>query len=153
VAAPFGLAIARLGCLAAGCCFGTVSSLPWAIRYPPGSLAANTHASLHLIGPDETFSLPVHPLQIYFLLAQVALGVFLLWFEPRKRYDGQVLLISLVLGQGAKAWLEGFRQPLPGVSTFHLFVSSAALAAAAAAALIVIALRTRRPAQLAEQRV
>lgn len=34
-----GLALAgiRLGCFLQGCCYGTPSSLPWAVRYAPGS--------------------------------------------------------------------------------------------------------------------
>jgi len=34
-----GLAIGRLGCFLNGCCFGGVCELPWAVRFPAGSLA------------------------------------------------------------------------------------------------------------------
>jgi phosphatidylglycerol---prolipoprotein diacylglyceryl transferase len=32
-------ACGRLGCLAAGCCFGEPSEVPWAIAFPAGSMA------------------------------------------------------------------------------------------------------------------
>jgi phosphatidylglycerol:prolipoprotein diacylglycerol transferase len=34
-----GLALGRIGCFLNGCCFGAVCELPWAVRFPPGSLA------------------------------------------------------------------------------------------------------------------
>lgn len=33
-----GLALGRLGCFLNGCCYGAVCDLPWAVRFPPGSL-------------------------------------------------------------------------------------------------------------------
>ncbi|MCS7238122.1 MAG: prolipoprotein diacylglyceryl transferase [Thermoguttaceae bacterium] len=33
-----GLALGRLGCFLNGCCFGAVCDLPWAVRFPAGSL-------------------------------------------------------------------------------------------------------------------
>ena len=144
IAAQFGLAVVRLGCLAQGCCFGTVCDLPWAIRFPLGSPAADTHAALGLIGPADTASLPVHPLQIYFMLLHLGVGACLLRFERRKAYDGQLLLLALLLGDGGKALLEGFRQPIPGVPELHLRVASALLAGVAALALIAMAVRSRR---------
>jgi phosphatidylglycerol:prolipoprotein diacylglycerol transferase len=35
--AALGLAIGRIGCLLNGCCFGSTTNLPWAIRFPFGS--------------------------------------------------------------------------------------------------------------------
>jgi len=144
IATQFGLAVVRLGCLAAGCCFGTVTDLPWAIRFPLGTEAAQVHLSMGLIGPTDTASLPVHPLQLYFMLLHLALGVFLLQFARKKSYDGQVLLLGLLIGQGGKALLEQFRQPIPGAPTFHLQIASAALAAVAAIVLLTVAAQRRR---------
>jgi len=143
IALQFGLVVVRFGCLAAGCCFGTVRDLPWALSFPLGSEAADAHLSLGLIVPGDTASLPVHPLQIYFMLLHLAAGLFLLWLNRRKAYDGQVLLVSLLLVQGGKALLEGFRQPIPGAPTLHLQVTSGVLAATAAMTLIAVSLRRR----------
>jgi phosphatidylglycerol:prolipoprotein diacylglycerol transferase len=38
--AALGLAIGRIGCFLNGCCFGSTSDLPWAVRFPFGSNAA-----------------------------------------------------------------------------------------------------------------
>ncbi|MBU0639627.1 MAG: prolipoprotein diacylglyceryl transferase [Planctomycetes bacterium] len=35
-----GLALGRIGCFLNGCCWGQVCDLPWAVRFPAGSLAA-----------------------------------------------------------------------------------------------------------------
>lgn len=146
VATQFGLAVMRLGCFAEGCCFGTRCDLPWPIRSPRGTRAATVHTALGLIGPGAATSLPVHPLQLYFLLLHGAVGLALVWWARRKAYDGQVLLLGLLLGQGGKALLESYRQPIPGVPTVHLQVASAALALAAGLALVGIALSRRRHA-------
>lgn len=147
IAVQFGLAVARLGCLAAGCCFGTVSSLPWAIRLPAGTEAAAVHAATGLIRAEDPTTLPVHPLQLYFMCLHLGLGLFLAWFAPRKAYEGQVLLLGLALGQTGKALLETFRQPVGTGSGAHLQVVSVVLAAGAAAALLGAARRRHRSAQ------
>lgn len=54
-ALPFALAVARLGCLAAGCCHGVPTGLPWGIR---------------LEGAP-----PVHPTRLYEIAGLVALGL------------------------------------------------------------------------------
>ncbi len=72
-AAPVGLAIAfvRTGCFIAGCDYGKVTSLPWAIRFPAGSPAFVDQVQAGLLPATRTASLPVHPTQLY----EVALGL------------------------------------------------------------------------------
>lgn len=41
-----GSAIGRMGCLLNGCCFGSVTDVPWAIVFPPGS-PAHVHQVAH----------------------------------------------------------------------------------------------------------
>jgi phosphatidylglycerol:prolipoprotein diacylglycerol transferase len=41
-----GSAIGRIGCLLNGCCFGSVTDVPWAIVFPPGS-PAHVHQVAH----------------------------------------------------------------------------------------------------------
>ena len=50
-AAPLGLALvfSRLGCFLAGCDYGKVTSLPWALRFPAGSPAWQDHVAAGLI--------------------------------------------------------------------------------------------------------
>ena len=56
------MAVARLGCFLHGCCYGTPSGLPWAVRFPHGSPAWIAHVSAALLPPDAPASLPIHPL-------------------------------------------------------------------------------------------
>lgn len=141
LAAQPALVVVRFGCLAAGCCFGTVSGLPWAMHLPRDSQAGAVHQALHLMGPGDLSTVPVHPLAVYFMLLHLALGAVLLWFRRRQTYDGQLLLVCLVIGQGGKALLETFRQPFPEAPTVHLVAASATIAAVAAIGLVVMALR------------
>lgn len=60
-----GIFICRLGCFLDGCCFGKISSIPWAIRYPAGSLPFDVHLQGNLITIDAQSSLPTHPVQLY----------------------------------------------------------------------------------------
>lgn len=79
-----GLAVHRIGCFLAGCCWGDIAiaaevetlaaqvqttsflqGLPGAVQYPPGSLPFDQHVALGLIGEGAAASLPVHPVQLY----------------------------------------------------------------------------------------
>jgi phosphatidylglycerol---prolipoprotein diacylglyceryl transferase len=118
------MATFRIGCLLEGCCFGTPTRLPWAVRFPAGSHVWADEVAKGLIPPSAWASLPVHPLEIYFLLLAFGAGAFLLWLQPRKRYDGQVVLLFLALHEPGKFLLEFLRaQPAP-----HLQVLSLAFA-------------------------
>lgn len=64
VGAGVGFALVRVGCFIAGCDYGVASALPWAVRFPSGSLAALDHARRGFV-PLGTPSLPVHPTQLY----------------------------------------------------------------------------------------
>lgn len=110
------VAIARLGCLLAGCCFGTVCDRPWCFSYGPGTAAYAVHGDLGLIVPGAARSMPVHPLQLYFAAAGLLVTLVALWLNPRKSYDGQVALVALLLFSASSAVLESFREPyLPRV--------------------------------------
>jgi len=60
-ALPLGLAVYRLGCVAAGCCYGTPCSLPWAITYPDHPWTA------------APAGIPLHPTPVYELLGSLVL--------------------------------------------------------------------------------
>ena len=85
-----GLAVTRLGCYFNGCCFGAPSQVPWGVVFPRGSLAHQGQVAAGLVAPFQA-PVPVHPVQIYELLA--ALGFFwLLWPRfPRRRFAGEVV--------------------------------------------------------------
>lgn len=108
--AAMGLVFIRLGCFLNGCCFGRVSSVPWAIAFPRSSWVYWYHRARLWIPPSAQSSLPVHPLQLYFLLAAlVTLGV-LLWQGRRAWYPGSTQFLFYFLFFGTTALLEPLRE-------------------------------------------
>jgi len=63
---PFALAVARLGCLAVGCCHGTATELPWGIPLT-GSVAG--------LAPVASAATRVHPTALYEIAGLLALGL------------------------------------------------------------------------------
>jgi len=124
-AIPLGLGFGRMGCLMAGCCFGTTCELPWAVAFPWRSAASEEQFRDHLLASPKMWSLPVHPTQIYEAAASLAIAaVCLLWVHGRKRYDGQVFAAFLALYAIARFLLETLRRDdrggLLGLSTSQL---------------------------------
>jgi phosphatidylglycerol---prolipoprotein diacylglyceryl transferase len=105
------VAAARVGCILAGCCYGTRCDLPWSITYPPGSFAFTLQQQAGAIPADAIRSLPVHPAPVYFLLAGLLTTVVALLVNRHKRYDGQVVWVGMIVLFGATAALEAFRAP------------------------------------------
>ncbi len=124
-AIPLGLGFGRMGCLMAGCCFGTTCDLPWAVAFPWRSAASEEQFRDHLLSSPKMWSLPVHPTQLYEAAASLAIAaVCLLWVHGRKRYDGQVFAVFLSLYAVARFLLEALRRDdrggLFGLSTSQL---------------------------------
>lgn len=114
-AIPLGLAFGRMGCLLAGCCFGAQSGLPWALSFPPRSPASEAQAKEHLLHSARMWSLPVHPTQIYESAASLGVALICLYVVlPRKRYDGQVFVASLILYSVARFLVEILRRDARG---------------------------------------
>ena len=81
LAAPslaLGYGIARIGCFAAGCCYGAPTDLPWGVLFP-----GHTH--------------PVHPTQLYATGMNLLIFAGLSWLEPRRRFEGQLFALFLVM--------------------------------------------------------
>lgn len=81
-----GVFIARWSCFLEGCCYGAVSSIPWAVRFPKGSLPYNAHITEGFITPEAQVSLPVHPVQMYASLNGLILFILANWYWKRLRY-------------------------------------------------------------------
>ena len=81
-----GQSIGRLGCFAAGCCWGKPTTLPWGVRFTElGHEITGVPIDAHL-----------HPTQAYESLATLALFFLLLWLHRRRRFSGQVILFYAV---------------------------------------------------------
>ena len=135
-AIPLGLAFGRMGCLLAGCCFGTACDLPWAVSFPWRSAASEAQFKEHLLASPKLWSLAIHPTEIYESAASLAVAaVCMLWVHGRKRYDGQVFAAFLALYAVARFLLEFLRDDdrgsVLGLSTSQLLgIAMLALAAA-----------------------
>jgi len=114
-AGPLACVIGRWNCLLAGDDFGRATTWWWGIRYPAGSLPWNAHRRSGLIGPEATWSLPVHPNQI--VQSLVSLAVFIIvsvyWYRNRQ-VPGRTTSMFLVLYGAARFVVEFLRDPAAG---------------------------------------
>ena len=96
-----GQAIGRLGCFAAGCCWGVKCDRPWAVRFT--SYDANKITGVPL-------DVDLHPAQLYEagLLALVFLVTWRLFLRPRR--PGLVFGVYLILAAGERFLVEFFRE-------------------------------------------
>ena len=106
-ALAFAAGTIRIGCFLAGCCFGNPSTLPWAVSFPASSRAWTAYAQENLVHGDWTD--PLHPLQLYFALMCVTVGIITLRTFKNKAWDGQVLCVYLIAHGFGKFALEFMR--------------------------------------------
>jgi phosphatidylglycerol---prolipoprotein diacylglyceryl transferase len=145
---PLGLAMGRMGCLLAGCCFGTRTAVPWALSFPGHSAASESEWKQHLLPSLSSPSLPVHPTQIYESAASLAISaVCMLVIHPRKRYDGQVFASFVVLYAAARFVLEFWRDDNRG-GFAHLSTSQLLGIAFVGAAIALHLVRSRQSGSL-----
>jgi len=110
-----GMAFGRLGCLAHGCCFGDLTSLPWGITYPEG-----------IIPPPEPAG-PRHPSQLYEMGADLLLLLFITKQQFRLRFAGQNFY-TFMLGYGVIRYLDEvtrFKEGLVAGLTIYQWTSIA----------------------------
>ena len=108
---PMGLSFAfvRVGCFLEGCDYGRPTALPWGVRFPPGSLAAHAHAAAGWV-PEGSFSLPVHPTELYeSLLGLAALGLALPVLLRRPVRDGRAFAVWMTAYAVGRFVLEFLR--------------------------------------------
>lgn len=107
---PLGWTIGRIGCWHVGCCFGRVSSVPWAISYGPGTPPYWNHLARGLIVAGAPRSLPMHPLPLYFMLGGVLAASLSAVQLKRRRFAGQPTWTGLAVTGGCVALVECFRE-------------------------------------------
>jgi len=107
----FAFALVRISCFLNGCCTGMRCDSIFCLSYSAGSQAWYVQYKAGLLPYAGHASLPVLPLHFLFMAASLAVGLFLMWFDPRRSFDGQIALLYLVLHDGAKGLLESFRYP------------------------------------------
>jgi phosphatidylglycerol---prolipoprotein diacylglyceryl transferase len=92
---PLGIFFGRMGCFLGGCCFGLHTDSHLGVSFPPRSPASYQQFETGLLASKNLMSLPVHPTQLYEAIGCLAIAGWLVWYERRKRFDGQILLLFL----------------------------------------------------------
>jgi phosphatidylglycerol:prolipoprotein diacylglycerol transferase len=92
-----GHAIGRLGCFAAGCCWGKECHLPWAVTFKNPEAYGLTGVPLDV---------PLHPAQLYESATEALLFAFLYWRYGRAHPPGQIIGIYLVVSSIARFFIE-----------------------------------------------
>ncbi len=146
IAAPYlalGQAITRIGCFLNGCCYGTPTDVPWAVRFPPGAWVYRAQLREGLIEPSTATTLPVHPTQLYMHLG--LLGIFLLLKRclDRKPFDGAVVLLYM-FAYGVLRFVAEFFRGDSARSILGMTVSQAISLALVVLALVGFATVARR---------
>jgi phosphatidylglycerol---prolipoprotein diacylglyceryl transferase len=93
-----GSAVASIGCLEAGCDYGTPARVAWAVIFNDPAAA-----------PGTPLGVPLHPTQLYTGLLQFLLLLFLLWLLRRPHHDGEVFGAWLFLGGLSSSLLTTLR--------------------------------------------
>jgi phosphatidylglycerol:prolipoprotein diacylglycerol transferase len=89
-----GLGFGRIGCLLNGCCYGDRCTLPWAIRFPNGSVPFQALLDRGFVDEAAAFSLPLHPSQIYSSLNAFLLAILTATYFKYRHRDGAVLAVA-----------------------------------------------------------
>jgi phosphatidylglycerol:prolipoprotein diacylglycerol transferase len=133
-----GQAIGRVGCLLAGCCWGSRCDLPWAITYADPAAATNVGTPLHV---------PLHPSPAYESLLNLCLYVVFELLYSRRPSAGRVFATYLLAYGGGRFLLEWTRG-----DAARGFVLSGALSTSQLIALAMIGLGTALHVVIAHRR-
>ena len=99
-------AVGRVGCTINGCCYGTTSSLPWAVVYThPGSFAP--------------VGVQIHPTQIYEIIYLLIIFGVVLKLRGRLKPDGSLFLVYLSLYSLWRVGIGFLREGTPFLFGLH----------------------------------
>lgn len=99
----------RVGCFMAGCCYGAPSDLPWAVSFSRRSVAFLEMLEKGVLPLGARTTMPVHPTQLYDVLAEVVSLAAILVMARVKRFHGQVAGLYLVLYSVMRFIIEFYR--------------------------------------------
>ena len=144
-AAPVALghAIGRLGCFAAGCCYGKPASVPWAVTFTSAVATRISGTPLHVA---------LHPTELYEAGAEFANFAILYWLGRRSHVPGQAVGIYLALYGLERGLIEFVRDDPGRTLLFHDTISLMQIVSVAmlmaGAWLWIRGLRTAEPAPM-----
>ncbi len=115
-----GHAIGRLGCFAAGCCWGKPTHLPWAVTF--------TNPDARSVGVP--MGIPLHPTQLYESFSEMIICGILYALARRRHKPGSVIGTYLILYGIVRVLVEFLREhdesnPLGGPLSLEQWISVA----------------------------
>lgn len=91
-----GHAVGRIGCFAAGCCYGRLSELPWAVTFHDPECLATT-------------GIPLHPTQLYESAGELLNFLILITLRRYQSFKGQLFWTYILLYSLLRFVVEFFR--------------------------------------------
>jgi phosphatidylglycerol:prolipoprotein diacylglycerol transferase len=132
-----GHAVGRLGCLAAGCCFGRPTGVPWAVTFTNPLAAANVGTPLNV---------PLHPTQVYESVAEGLILLLLLATEKKGRaYPGRTFWLYMLMYGISRFIIEFYRGDERGVIVGVLSTSQFISVVLVPVSILMLVWLARRP--------
>jgi phosphatidylglycerol:prolipoprotein diacylglycerol transferase len=170
-ALALGHAFGRIGCLAAGCCFGKEATGAYGVAFPAGSVAFEDLRAVGAIAAGASATPPLHPTQLYEAIGEVAIFAMLIGFDRRLRphpgrgfllYVGAYAVLRFVVevfrGDVARGYVARLDTPrladalhLPAGEPVFLSVGQLASVLVLIGMVVFVYLRRRRAIQPAPQ--
>jgi phosphatidylglycerol:prolipoprotein diacylglycerol transferase len=120
-ALALGQGIGRIGCLAAGCCYGRPTQAGWGLVFTSRFAARTTGVPL---------GVPLYPTQVFESMASLVICAVLLWLLAHRHRDGEVMGAWLFLYGVARFFIEFYRGDPGRGDLFHGALSVTQLIAA-----------------------
>lgn len=92
-----GIGFGRIGCFLNGCCYGDECLLPWAVSFPKGSATFEALVFKGLVDKDASWTMPLHPTQLYSALDGFLIAAITLWYFSHRRRNGECLAVALMI--------------------------------------------------------
>jgi phosphatidylglycerol---prolipoprotein diacylglyceryl transferase len=120
-----GMAVGRIGCFFAGCCFGAVAPIsdhPYGLLPDafPGQIWVDAHPPFVALqfeqgvtDPSYMFQ-PLYPTQLWAVFALGTLSALMAWQWTRRTFDGQTAALTLMLEPPTRMFIESFRADTRG---------------------------------------
>ncbi len=109
-----GHAFGRVGCFAAGCCYGKETHVPWAVTF-------HNPLANEIVGTP--LGIPLHPTQLYEMVLELCNCLFLVWLIRRKKFEGEIIGTYMIIYGVGRYFIEFFRNDPGRGSNFLGFMS------------------------------
>jgi phosphatidylglycerol:prolipoprotein diacylglycerol transferase len=108
---PLAMAVQRIGCFAAGCCYGTPTEVPCAVTYSVHAPAYHDHLAYGWLDPEAIVSAPVHPTQLYQVILCLLIAALVWRLRGAFQRAGNLFWFSISLYLAARFIVEFWNSP------------------------------------------